>query len=415
MSRRWVDTLRDVWDGIRSQPGRVGLAFTAIAVGIASITVLVTVLGGLQERSRQIVGELGVNVVGILQHGSDPRAALEERHASLLAANLPQSVVSTVSVLKVPTLGTEELLSVVATDNALIDVRQWSLEDGRFLDPWDLTHRERKAVVSKTLSEQWNWKVGNVIMLRSTPFEVVGVVEVGGGALDGELGDAGLMLGERVVFVPKTVAPDWKAGRRTLPPGLAVRYRSPDHRGSRPTVDAIFIRAPSSTEFVHAVLTARRLLSQPDYRVSNTSWVTPDSLIQGVAKLERTIGLTAGSIAVLCLLLGGTTLTSLMIANVSDRVVEIGLRRSLGATRWEIAVLFVVEACVVTGAAAIVATTGTYLLLALGEDLFPVPLKLGPGSVLIPLLVAFAVGVLFSYWPARSAATIMPSEALRNE
>lgn len=402
MKSRPDSTLRDVWDEIRTQMVRVGLTFLAIAIGIASLTVLIAVLGGLKEKSRQIVKELGVNVVGILQQGEVDQNAragsLQERHASLLAMNLPNCPVSTTHSYKVPTLGIQKLLSVVATDNSLIHIRQWKLCDGRFLDHWDIKNRERNAVVSRSLSRLWDWKVRDLIMLQNTPFKIVGVVEVGGGALDTELGDSGLILGERVVFVPKTVKPYW-ASNPTDPSS---------------TVDAIFMRVPASENFAHVVSTAQRLLLQQDH-IKGLSWVTPESLIQGVKKMQNTIKLTVGSIAMLCLILGGTTLMSLMVSNVRDRVTEIGLRRALGASQWDIAFLFVTEACVVTGTAAVAATLLTHLLLVLGRHIFPVPLKLGLASIFIPLIIAVVLGIIFSYWPAKLAAKITPSEALRNE
>jgi len=402
MKNRLGSTFHDVRDGIRTQPSRMGLSFLAITIGIASLTVLIAVLGGLREKSRQIVKELGVNVVGILQPGKadqDVRASLQERHASLLALNLPDCLFSTIRRYDVPTIGTSKLLSVVATDSSLIHIRQWKLSDGRFIDHWDIEKRERKAVVSKALSRQWNWGVGDLIMLRDTPFEIVGIVEVGGSALDTESSDLSLMLGERVVFVPKTVIPYWMIDQKNPVQGI----------------DAIFWRVPDSLNFAQVVYTAQSLLSQPDYRATHLSWVTPESLLHGVKELQQTIKLTVGSIAALCLILGGTTLMSLMIVNIRDRMTEIGLRRALGASQREVAFLFVMEGCLVTGAAAVTAILGTHLFLILRRQAFPVPLKLGFISIFVPLIVAIILAIVSSYWPAKSAARIIPSEALRNE
>ena len=180
-------------------------------------------------------------------------------------------------------------------------------------------------------------------------------------------------------------------------------------------MDAIFVRAPATFGFRRAVTLAQRILAQPDQRVSGLSWITPDTLLKRITNLQNTIKLTVGSIAVLCLILGGTTLMSLMVANVRDRVVEIGLRRALGATPKDIATLFVLEGSLVTAGAALTGTTFTWLLLLAGRSRLPVPVALGPGTVLIPLVVAVGLGLVFSYWPAVSAARIAPSEALRNE
>jgi ABC-type antimicrobial peptide transport system permease subunit len=399
---RLASTVRDVGDGIRTHPGSAGLSFLAIAIGIASFSVLIALLGGLQDKSRQLVQELGINVLGIIrqsQTGSSNIFRLQEQHASLLTSNLPGCTVTTLRVYKVPTLGTSELLSVVATDESLMSVRQWRLDEGRFLDRRDLQLRERNVVVTQSLSRLWNWRLGNVIMLRDTPFRVVGIVSVGSGAMDAELADPRLMLGERVVFVPNTVTPYWAT----------------DQEISDRTVDAIFVRIPASLDFAHVTSTAQRLLSQPDYYADGISWVTPEMLSRKLDNIRNTISLTVGGIVLLCLVLGGTTLMSLMVANVRERIAEIGLRRAIGASQWDVASLFILEACMVTGAAAVLATLGAHLLLALFRDAFPIPLRLGVASVCLPLVVALILGAAFSYWPARSAARIVPSEALRNE
>ncbi|MBI1865104.1 MAG: ABC transporter permease, partial [Nitrospirae bacterium] len=206
-------------------------------------------------------------------------------------------------------------------------------------------------------------------------------------------------LGERIVFVPKTVPPYW-----------TTEWKKPEDR-----LDAIFLRTPETADYARALSAARNLLDQPDARVERVSWVTPESLTRNVRKLEKTISLTVGSIAVLCLVLGGTTLMSLMVSNVRDRVVEIGLRRALGATQKDIAALFVLEAAVVTTAAALAGAAASHVLLILGGAALPFPVRLGLSSVAVPLIAAVALGMAFSYWPARMAARITPSEALRAE
>jgi len=236
-------------------------------------------------------------------------------------------------------------------------------------------------------------------MLRNMPFNIVGIVETGGTALDTEVANSDLILGERVVFVPKTLVPYWADSSMQIDDKL----------------DAVFLKIPNSTTLATSEKLSRRLLSESGSHLDDISWVTPETLIQGINKLGKTISLAAGSVVALALLLAGTTLMSLMLTNVRSRVTEIGLRRALGASRRDIISMFLMEACLITGIAAVVAIAGTYLLLLIGRNALPVPISTGSGTLIIPLVVAFILSITFSYWPAKKAASITPSEALRNE
>ena len=395
-------TLKDIVEGIRAHPAGVAISSSAIAIGIASLTGLMAVVGGLRHRADQMVDELGVNVIAIIDRAETAQSnkiGLTAEHASLLEQNLPDHKVATVRSYDVPTLGTNNYLTVVATDSSFADIRQWRLSDGRFLDSGDLDRRERSAVISATLSEQWDWKTGDIIMLRNMPFNIVGVVETGGSAHDTEVANSDLILGERVVFVPKTLVPYW--ADKSLP--------------IDDKLDAVFLKIPESSSLAASENLSRRLLMGPGNHLDNVSWITPETLIQGINKLGNTITWVAGSVVALALLLAGTTLMSLMITNVRSRVPEIGLRRALGASRRDIISLFLMEAWLIAGIAAVVAIAGSYWLLYLGRDSLPVPISTGAGTIIIPFIVAAILSITFSYWPAKNAAKITPSEALRSE
>jgi ABC-type antimicrobial peptide transport system permease subunit len=180
-------------------------------------------------------------------------------------------------------------------------------------------------------------------------------------------------------------------------------------------LDFILAKVPETIGYASAVKRARRALDSAAGAGGHWSWITPQALLGRIRRLQSTIRLTVGSIACLCLILGGTTLTSLMVANVRDRLAEIGLRKAIGATAADIVGLFVLEGCLVTTAAALIGTVGGHaILLAISPGL-PVPIKVGLETILVPVLAAVGLGAVFSYWPARLAAKVEPSEALRNE
>ncbi len=395
-------TLTDIVEGIRAQPAGVAVSLAAIAIAIASLTILMAVVGGLRDRADRMAEELGVNVIAIVDQtdiAETNRAGLKVQHATLLEQNLPGHTLATVRKYDVPTFGTHSLLSVVATDSSFAEIRQWRLSDGRFLDSGDIQNRARSAVISHALSDEWHWNTGDIIMLRNIPFNIVGVVDTGGTALDTEFGNSQLILGEQVVFVPNTLVPYWADGSMQDDDKL----------------DAVFLKVPDSTSLEASERLSRSLLLEPGNQLDHISWVTPESLIQSINRLGTTISLVAGSIVVLALLLAGTTLMSLMLNNVRSRVTEIGLRRALGASSRDIIHMFLMEGCLITGVAAVIAVGSTYFLLEASRDAFPLPVSTSSATLTVPLLVASIISVAFSYWPAKKAAGISPSEALRNE
>lgn len=393
---------RDIWDGLRAQPGRVGLSFLAVAVGMVALTAQRAISAGLQERARHLVSELGANVVAILPPetpSAEADAPLAARHARLLAANLEGRTVSLVRAQRVPAGGLERPLNVVATDGGLARLRRWELRDGRFLDRGDVALGARHAVITPALATRARWHVGSVITLQNLPFSVVGVIAAGGTGGDADSPARRLAPGEEVVFVPHTAPLPW------------AKQESTDAR----PLDALFVGGRDDEDLATLVGKCRTVLAAPDAGPAEFSYLTPDTLLAGLRRLQSTIRWSVGSIAALCLLLGGTTLMSLMLANVRDRVAEIGLRRALGARARDVASLFVLEACLVTVAAAGAGGLLAALVLWPLRSRFPAPLAFTPGTFLVPVLASVGLGVIFSYWPARLASRISPAEALRNE
>ena len=392
----------DVLDGIRSQPARVGLAFFAIMIGIIALTVLLAVLGGLKQRSRVLIRELGANVIAVLAPDSGPGRKgrwLDEYHARTLERSLPGSRASFVRRIDVKDDASGKDLRVMLTDDALAAVRGWRIVRGRFFDRRDVETGERYAVVSRGPNDAPGRGVGDILQIHGMPFRIVGMVEAGSGALEGEVNDDRLMIGPDVVLVPQRAGVGWDN----------EPIQTAHH------VDTLFLQIPADVNMETAADIAQRVMAAPDMEVAGLSWVTPSSVLRGIRRLQNAVRLAGGSIALLCLILGGTTLMSLMVANVRDRVGEIGLRRSLGATSADIALLFTTEACLVTAASALAGTVTAFILLWVVRSRFGASLDIGLLTVLIPVAVSLLLGAAFSYWPAKLASRISPSEALRNE
>ncbi|MDD4873103.1 MAG: ABC transporter permease [Kiritimatiellae bacterium] len=394
--------LSDIWDGIRSQPGRTGLSFMAIGIGMISLTVLLAVLGGLRERSRLMIKEMGANVFAILPQRSDTLSGtneIHESHATLIASNFPGCMVSGTRRFQAEIPGIEGTITLIACDEKLLDVRQWQLLTGRFIDTHDIKTFERNVVITKAISNTRGWEIGQVVSIKNEPFSIVGILAPGNDALETEGAGSSISMEEKSIFIPLSASKLW------LDPNQGNYYN----------LDTIFIRVPETANLPGIMSSVQRVLTGPYEKADRFSWITPEVLLRGIRRLQAAIGFTVGSVALLCIILGGTTLMSLMVANVRDRITEIGLRRALGATPRDIAMLFVLEACLVTGTASIVGTTFCHLILFTAKQYLPSPIHLDGGTFLAPILLSIILGIIFSYGPAKMAAHISPSEALRND
>lgn len=390
--------LHDVWEGIRSQPGRVGLSCLAVGVGMVALTLLMALLGGLQEKSRNLVREFGAGVAAVVAHG-DSQGGLTRARAELLAANLPGIAVSGSRSLSVKIDGAEESTPVVATDERLASARAWKVRRGRFLDHEDVAAGLRHAVISRGLALRQNLDVGGTLTLERVPFTIVGILHADTSGLAAEAADRRLLADDMTLYIPHTAPAAWIA--------------SSAEEAAR--VDVVYLKAAGEADLDRAVARAGRLLKNPPDALAGFDVITPDSLVAGIRKLQLTLRLSLGSIAILCLLLGGTTLMSLMVANVRDRIPEIGLRRALGAGGLDVSLLFIAESCLITLASAMLAVAVSWALMHIVAPRFPAPLGTGWETFVYPVLASVAMGIIFSYWPARMAARIAPAEALRND
>jgi len=153
-----------------------------------------------------------------------------------------------------------------------------------------------------------------------------------------------------------------------------------------------------------------RFHRKQDYRIS-----VPLALLRQAEATRRTFNIVLGSIAGISLLVGGIGIMNIMLASVTERTREIGIRRAIGAKRRQIIGQFLIETVVLSTTGGLIGVTIGVLIPRLITSLAGMPTVVTAYSIVLALGISMSVGIIFGLYPARHAANLDPIEALRHE
>ena len=243
--------------------------------------------------------------------------------------------------------------------------------------------------------------VGQHIRLGSATFEVVGIVKnETGGNVRAPDSDADVYI-------------SMDAGRRIF--GIAsIRWVSGTRQGEKLELSEIIVRM-KSTDVVEAGAKAieamlRRFHKKPDFKID-----VPLSLLREAEKTKRTYNIVLGAIAGISLLVGGIGIMNIMLASVTERTKEIGIRREVGARKSRIVVQFLINTCVLSisgGAVGVVVGVAIPFAITFFSGM---PTLIRLYSMVLAFGISVGTGVVFGLYPALRAASLDPIEALRHE
>jgi putative ABC transport system permease protein len=140
-----------------------------------------------------------------------------------------------------------------------------------------------------------------------------------------------------------------------------------------------------------------------------------DSLLQIWQQLTGVISATAIAIVSVFMVVGGVVIMNIMLAVVTERTHEIGIRKSGGARRGDILSQFLVESSVLSGTGGLMGVLLAWAIAIAVRAATPVPMELPATSVFLGVGISSAVGLFFGVYPAQRAAKLDPIEALRAE
>ncbi|MGH9476593.1 MAG: ABC transporter permease [Terriglobales bacterium] len=388
------------------------LTLLGIIISIWTLVAVVSLVQGVNRYVGDKIAGLGSNVINVQRYSlaemTDQslfhQAQLTNRELSLadyqylrdhatLAQQVGASVSRTSSTLA--KAGNHSMTSITVNGMSAnqIDFATWTLLAGRYLSPADLSHHRAVAFIGADLATNLFPgldPVGQTLSVDGNNYLVIGQAAAQGNIF-GRSQDS-------FVDIPLTVYRDTYGTQDSI--NIAVKASS-----------AALL--PATEDQIELLMRSFRHLKYQD----------PDTFgIIGAEELmalfHRITGVIAGvmvGVAMVFLVVGGIVIMNIMLAAVSERTYEIGIRKALGARRQDILSQFMVEAAVLSslgGAIGIACAWGFTLLAA---HFTPLPFSLPWLAAVAALLIATAVGLFFGIYPAAKAAKLEPIAALRAE
>jgi len=393
---------------IRANKLRSFLTMLGIIIGVGAVITMVALGTGAQKAVQARIAALGPTLLSIypgqafrggiaIDFGS--RVSLTVDDADSLAANAGHTkavVPELTRNLQIKRAGQNSNVNIVGTTPNYPAVKNYTLTAGRMFSAGENEGRRRVAVLGSAIPDMFNANpaamIGQEIQIRGIPFEIIGVLSSKGSA--GGFGN-----------------PD----EQVLIPLQTARYRIMGTDRLRTiTVDAADVQQMTLTMIeIERVLRKEHKIrpgGDNDFQIRNQS-----DILATFQDTTKTFTYLLAGIAAVSLLVGGIGIMNIMLVSVTERTREIGVRKALGATRFNILFQFLVEAlvlCLVGGILGIL--FGTFGAIALSSFLHW-NTSINVLAILAAFFFSAMVGLFFGIWPARRAALLDPIVALRYE
>jgi len=408
-------TVKTAYFSLLQHKLRTTLSILGVVCGVMAVVAILAIGEGAKQETMHQIEQLGVTNIYIRADQLTPdqrdRArqlhsdGLQDKDRSRLQSN-NHFIKSTAALREralnltgLPEQLSPKLVECTASYDQILGI---NMEHGRFISPMDVNNRKQVCVLGWKISRDigGSGNVGSSLHIGGQLFHVVGT-------LDRQdllnTSDAKLSLQNlnETIFFPLDAI---EANRQVSAAGLI----------SRTPLTEIIVEVYSADQVMTAARLIRRSLEVAHNGVDDFQLIIPLELLAQSRKIQGIFNLVLAIIGAISLFIGGIGIMNIMLANISERIKEIGLRRALGARPKHIVVQFLSEAVLLTFIGGLCGIAGGICLSLVISLLTEWPIRFSFYSIIIPLSVSIFIGLFFGLYPAGKASRMDPIAALNN-
>jgi len=393
--------------------------------GVCSVIAMLAIGEGANYEAQQQIKELGSqNIILKSIKPSEDESRVHRQGSTIVSYGLTyedvraiQDTVPGVSVI-VPDRKRRDFVyqtrhraeaELVGTVPWYPSLRNRTLREGRFINDKDVKQQAKICILEEELIPALfpiSHVLGGTVRLGRHYFEVVGILAPRSNT-DRLTTSAG---GEAVpyrLFIPLTTA-------RALFGEISVRYLGETFQAEEVQLHEVTVQVEKLEDVEASSLVIKNLLAR-NHSKNDFDVIVPMELLRQAERTKRIFNTVLGSIAAISLLVGGIGIMNIMLASVSERTREIGIRRALGARRLDIISQFLVETIMLSSIGGLLGVVLGIIIPSIVGILTDMVTIVTWWSLFVAFGISSLTGVLFGIYPAYLAAQMHPVEALRHE
>lgn len=390
----FIESVRMAVANILANRMRSFLTILGILIGVTAVIALITTISGVSSSISDSFTSMGAGSLSVSTPGSDQKGGLSAEDLETLE-ELDHVVGITPSVslnAKVTRHNASESgVSVSGTNDFYFKNNPDALESGRAITPIDLDSMARICLIGSDIMDTFFYGVnpiGETLYIGGIQFTVVGIM-----AEDSDASVSSMMGGSTDIYMPYTTA--LKLNGETLVTSITV-----------------YMDDPEASDTVEAAL-EEKLDEIFAYEDDTFTIITMDSIESTMDSMMSMMSALLGGIASIALVVGGIGIMNMMLTSVTERTVEIGLKKAIGAEPMQIQIQFLIESFLLSMIGGVAGVVLGLILSAVMCQMMGTTFTLNYGAIGLGVGFSAAVGIIFGWSPARKASKLSPIDALR--